>query len=269
MSIWVLKRVSLLFSFLDDLSMLKSRYANLLIDVVSQLASAPSAAAKWAAVRGVASQLGANGLNAGAIDLATRQPIWVRFDIHPDWLDEYTQDGLFKVDPILASAIHGRLPDVFDAKSMVDKVADRESSRQFYAGLIRTKMNYFTCRGQMVDGVYKVVTLPSERDPRDLFGPGTDRALDTVATLMIDALEMPGKAVQQLPWADQDNVFYRPERDVLSLMAHGLSCEDIALRLKMDVSVVHIHLKQACQKLGVANYGQAVAKALSYAIISL
>jgi DNA-binding NarL/FixJ family response regulator len=56
------------------------------------------------------------------------------------------------------------------------------------------------------------------------------------------------------------------EREVLTLLAHGLSNNEIAGRLHLSSSTVKFHCGGLFKKLGVANRAQAIARAYTYQI---
>jgi DNA-binding NarL/FixJ family response regulator len=58
------------------------------------------------------------------------------------------------------------------------------------------------------------------------------------------------------------------EREVLTLLAAGLTNVEIARRLTVSVSTVKVHLRGICSKLGAANRAEAVALALENRLIS-
>ena len=60
----------------------------------------------------------------------------------------------------------------------------------------------------------------------------------------------------------QDNVLTQREREVLVLVARGLTNNEIANELCTSTSAVKIFLHQACVKLGARNRAQAVILAM-------
>ena len=59
-----------------------------------------------------------------------------------------------------------------------------------------------------------------------------------------------------------DNLLTKREREVLALVARGLTNQEIAEELFTSTSTVKLSLHQACTKLGARNRAQAVIKAL-------
>jgi DNA-binding NarL/FixJ family response regulator len=57
------------------------------------------------------------------------------------------------------------------------------------------------------------------------------------------------------------------EREVLDLLTHGLSNDEIAGRLHLSSSTVKFHCGGLFQKLGVTNRAQAIARAYAYRIV--
>jgi DNA-binding NarL/FixJ family response regulator len=60
----------------------------------------------------------------------------------------------------------------------------------------------------------------------------------------------------------------RREREVLSLLAEGLTHEQIGTRLSISAETVRTHVRKASERLGATNRTQAVAMALRLGLIS-
>jgi DNA-binding NarL/FixJ family response regulator len=58
------------------------------------------------------------------------------------------------------------------------------------------------------------------------------------------------------------------ERDVLRLLAEGLSHDEIGQRLSIGGETVRTHVRKACDRLGAATRTQAVATALRDGLIT-
>jgi DNA-binding CsgD family transcriptional regulator len=58
------------------------------------------------------------------------------------------------------------------------------------------------------------------------------------------------------------------EREVLSLVAHGASVEDIATRLVISPNTVRTHIRNARLKLGAGSRAHAIAVALSSGLLN-
>ena len=59
------------------------------------------------------------------------------------------------------------------------------------------------------------------------------------------------------------------ERDVLLLLAHGLSHGDIATRLGISRHTVGTHMKHCYRKLGARTAAHAITRALELKLVSL
>jgi LuxR family transcriptional regulator, maltose regulon positive regulatory protein len=78
---------------------------------------------------------------------------------------------------------------------------------------------------------------------------------------------------QQLaPARDSDPALFEPlserEREVLDLIAEGLSNQDIAARLHLSLHTVKVHVRNIYAKLSVSNRTQAVARGRALGVIS-
>jgi DNA-binding CsgD family transcriptional regulator len=65
----------------------------------------------------------------------------------------------------------------------------------------------------------------------------------------------------------QDPLLTQREREVLALVARGLTNQEIAEHLFTSTSTVKLCLHQACVKLGARNRAQAVIKALRQGVL--
>lgn len=77
-------------------------------------------------------------------------------------------------------------------------------------------------------------------------------------------MELIGKrasAPAAAPSGDTAGVLSPREKDVLQLLAEGLSNRDIGARLSLAEPTVKMHVKSVCRKLGVSNRTQAVIQA--------
>ncbi len=75
--------------------------------------------------------------------------------------------------------------------------------------------------------------------------------------------------VDRSPPADAAPALSPREREVLTLMAEGLTAEGVAARLAVGVETVRTHVRNAIRKLGARNRVHAIALALERGEISL
>lgn len=68
---------------------------------------------------------------------------------------------------------------------------------------------------------------------------------------------------------DRDDILTEREREVLNLMAAGLSNQEIAQTLVLSVATVRSHVSHILAKLGASNRTQAILHALQEGLVSL
>lgn len=247
----------------------KSRYANLLIDVVTRLSSARTAEERWSRICDIAGGIGAIGVNAGEFSRTTRQPSWTTYNMDPDWLEEYAGARLHEIDPVLSAVIKGRVPRLIVPGMGIPGVAPDPRKRQFDAGLKRYNYNYCVCLTKVSGDSEKAIALVSDRDPTDLFGSGTQRAFQAVSTVLLDFLVPPNDKDAPAVIGSARGELYGPERDMLSLMAHGMTVAEAADRLNIDPVLAQTLLQQSAEKLGAVDGDQALAMAMARGLLSL
>lgn len=253
--------------------MLKSRYANLLIDTVDRLSGPLNHMNRLSEIGQIVRDIGGNGVNSGVIDLASRQVIWANFDMEASWLAEYGEGDFHEIDPVLYGAILGRIPRLTASVHLGHMGRHDPRVGAFQDGLMRRGYNYFSGHGHAHQGLYKVVSVASEGDPNDLFGRGTGRALRAVSAVMLEHLngddfEATDASAHVVPSGFQAALL-GPERDFLAYSAHGLRLSEIANRLRVDLPVAQILQAQVCRKLGARDLDQAVAAAMSRGMLEL
>ena len=103
-------------------------------------------------------------------------------------------------------------------------------------------------------------------------GISADRLAQAIREASAGRPTLAPEAVQALvrrpaPSPELGNDLTDREREVLSLVAAGLSNAEIARRLNVGVSTVKYHLRGIYSKLGAANRAEAVALALEHRLI--
>lgn len=255
--------------------MQKSRYGNLLIDVATQIATASGQHDRWRVIDDTAHRLGANAVNGAAFAPDRLQPVWVRFGMDPTMVGEYLDANLSDVDIVLNAVLRGARQAVVSTTDAGPGVSSRPRDRQFRDLAERFQYNY-ACVSVVPDrGLLKLMVLTTERDPRALFGPGTDRAFRSITALLHGAMrgigaEDTSKQTQSRRMTERfETHLSGPERDVLSLLAHGLSLSEIADRLVLTVDQVHVFVRLCCRKLGTRTGPDAVAEAMLRGLLAL
>lgn len=246
-----------------------TRFANLMIDTADGLASAKTSEDAWNVIVKTGQRIGAKAVNGGAFISASRQIAWARSSMERTWLDEYSEAELYRVDPIINGIQRGAIPRYMSAGTPPEHLRDDPATCQMHDGLARLGYHHFITHHWAEGPMEKVLVLGCERDPSHLFGPGTGRALRAVSAMLSTRFHAPqdnnavevfgGTAIKLTP----------TEQDVLSLLAHGLSHEQLARRLNLDMEAVQMTLREICRKMGTPSSEQALALAMARELLSL
>lgn len=246
-----------------------SRYANLLMDVVSRMTAAPTADARWSVISDIVGGLGANGVAGGEVSIETRHPIWSVYNLEQSLLQEYDEARFYEVDPILSALMLGNVPKVMSPRATAHGVIQDARAAQFDAAMARHNYNYCICFTRQTGGVERSMTLTTDADPTDLFGPGTYRAFGAISSVMMSYLERSDDVRRPSIRSWEEDQLSGPERDILSLMAHGLSQDDISARMKVSTQMVQTFLNQSIRKLNASDGDHAMVTAMSRGMLSL
>lgn len=125
----------------------------------------------------------------------------------------------------------------------------------------------------MGQGTISVDDMFSIDELAELLGSLGPDAVETIARLLRQKLDKdhPPLATELIPPRNerQDDILTQRERDVLALVARGLSNQEIAEQLFMSVSTVRTFLYQACIKLEVSTRAQAFISAIRRRAVSV
>ena len=125
----------------------------------------------------------------------------------------------------------------------------------------------------MGQGTISVDDMFSIDELAELLGSLGPDAVETIARLLRQNLDKdhPPLTTELIPPRDerQDDILTRRERDVLALVARGLSNQEIAQQLFMSVSTVRTFLYQSCVKLEASTRAQAFISAIRRRAVSV
>jgi len=169
-----------------------TRFANLLIDTADRLAESRDGDDAWKAINTVAGRLGANAVNVGVFLKGTDRIAWMRSTMAPGWLEEYAEDGLFAIDPLLNAAIAGAPPPFYDVAGHLPGPSGDARLRQLHGSMLGHGYRYMLTRCWFQGPENRCLVLSCEDDPTDLFGPGTARAFSAVSAMLSLGLHPPG-----------------------------------------------------------------------------
>ncbi|EPX83859.1 helix-turn-helix domain-containing protein [Salipiger mucosus] len=244
--------------------MQNTRFGNLVIDTADILARAENGEDAWWAVNRVAASIGGNAVNAGAFQTSSREIAWIRSSMDPLWLEEYSDDGLFGVDPLLQAAMSAAAPPLYDVAGM-DRHAPRAGKlRDLHNGMMGYDYNHMITHSWFEDGSGMCLALSCREDPQDLFGPGTARAFSAISAMMASRLVAPGDNLHE-GWAYGAGwqALLPRECDVLAYLANGMTEGEIAERLGITQFDVWRIVAATSKKMKARTPYQALALAIA------
>jgi len=238
---------------------LTTRYATLLMDTASRLAEAETPRDTWEAAVAVGHRIGATAMTCGAVMRGSRRVAWVRSSMTPAFLDAFSAEQLYEVDPIQSGAIAGRVRPRMDIAACL--AAERDPrARDLYALLLDHGYRHYVNHTWTEGESEHTLALTCDRHPDDLYGPGTAKAFRAVSALVSAAMSPHGLSDLHdrsfdAPWSRLSSA----ERDLLCYFGQGLTPEQIADRLARPLDHVAQLLTRACETLGTPRPEQALA----------
>ncbi len=241
--------------------------ANALIDIAGLFG--PEAAGGdpgWRASLRAAQRLGVAAVNAGAIFTRSREPVWVRYGMRPEWVETYTAERMYEIDPVVgwfgAESLSGR----FSAGDVRGSGPGRRPAEM--ADLLESHGYRHLIGRKWVEGPVTKAVLFCTENPAE-----TDLSPDTLAILPVVSAMMAGRLGAPPLSAGFLGMTYGPltgrERDVLSFLACGLDNQQIAERLGLAEVTVRMHMSKARRKMGAATREQALALAMARGMLDL
>jgi DNA-binding CsgD family transcriptional regulator len=232
-----------------------------LIDAADALSGAPDGDARWEAANSLASALGASAIVVTGYAEGSYLPDWARSSMSSDWRRDYWNEGLFRTDPLLQGRMLGAVPEVVRAEVVADS---REVPPGVAAwGRLLFDAGYATLMPRVFPDAtgpcQTAVTILSQADAADLPDRTTLSALLALIAAHIGPPE-PGDTAGAV--SAECQVLTDRERDVLCLLAQGLTTGRIAERLGLAEVTVHKHFRTAREKMGAATREQTLALAM-------
>ncbi len=247
-----------------------TRIGRLVIETAETLSSVQGGDDRWWAITRIARHLGAEAVNTGAFNTATREVCWVRSTKDPLWLEEYDHSGFAGVDPLVRGAVTGNAPFLIDIGQDEKRTPASGKLRDWRASSMSYGYNYLISHA-CYDGDYGMgVALSCRDDPVGLFGPGTMRAFSAVSAMIATSLIEPEIDIHE-GWAygAECQNLVPAERDVLAFIANGLPEYQIAETLKLTEFEVWRLIRSASLKMRAQTKEQALAKAISRGLVEI
>ncbi|NDV98803.1 hypothetical protein [Salipiger sp. PrR002] len=236
-----------------------TRYADLVMETAARLAEANTPRETWEAAVSIGNKIGARAMTCGAVMRDSRGVAWVRTSMEQRFLEPFTAERLYEVDPIQSAAIAGRVPRYMNLAERLPLQTDPRARDLHELALAHGYCHYVN--HTWVEGAAEhTFALACDRHPSELFGSGTEKAFRAVSAMLSAAMRTPGlndlgDRAFGAPWSRLSSA----ERDVLSYLGQGLHPEQIADHLARPVSQVQRLLERACRRLGTPSPEQAMS----------
>jgi len=249
----------------------EQKAANILIDLVDRFQSAEDDASRWGVANRAAAAIGAKSLLIGAFRENELMPAWARANIDEDWAAYYHDNRLYEADLMLLNRQSGRSSISHRAGSTAAGQGVDAKSVDWCNGLREAGYGGHIMRGFAgPTGLSQTLVsfMPATEDGDDAFSINT--SLVTGIAALVSAYIGP-------PTTDENaghficgyKALSTREREVLSLLAEGLSTARIAEKLGLAEVTVHKHFRGAREKMGASNREQTLALAMVRNQISL
>ena len=247
-----------------DKDPLPENAATILINLAAELSSAADGDGRWEVANNAISLLGGKSLLIGAFKGKNLLPEWSRANMDADWIKAYQAHKLYEADLVLLNRQRGTLPMFHRAGMTVAGNGISQQSVDWCQGLYDAGYGGHIVRGfdsQFGRAQTLVSILPSVEAGDAPFQ--IDSGLITGIAALISAYICPptkGDIAGKLSAGYQE--LSGREREVVSLLAEGLTTARIAASLGLAEVTVHKHFRGARLKMGASNREQTLALAM-------
>lgn len=243
--------------------------SQLLADISARLSPDLSQDETWDVTIDVAHMIGAKAVNVAAVTVESREVVWGRSSMEPEWLEEYNKHSFYEVDPVLRGLLDGAIPELHPAGVPLDGMAPDPRFALLRERLFAYGYHWFW--GNMWrDGAVDIgVVFAMGEDPNGAFGDATPVIFRTVSALISAQSQPPEDSHLKLGHLSSFDALTPREKDVLRHLANGLTNGQIGHALGIAEVTVRLHLANARTKMGATTREQTLALALARGAISI
>lgn len=183
-----------------------------------------------------------------------------------DWASWYEAGGYERIDPVANHCFHNILPIEWDTRKIDPN--DNKAVREFMGGArdlgLRAGLSVplHGCYGERV-----LLSLASSRESHELQSNIT-RAIPYAQSLLAHVHEAIRSLLDRPDILFDDVRLTGREKECLLWTAEGKTAWEVSQILSIAERTVVFHLKNAAEKLGVANRQQAIARAIALGMIT-
>lgn len=239
-------------------------YKTFISDAFNSFSPTDSAKTRWKTANRLIREVGGNALNIGCLEQATNRPLWMLSSMSKEWLQKYSDEKLFEIDPFIPHLMKTDKPFVLDTTQTL--------KGQPLNGKLRAA-GYNFLYGVPFNGVRsgqrQIVTYCSNRPYAEL-RKGTHLSyIRMLAAILVTQFSTSDKRD-----VDTVEVFGRTqltprEKETLIFLAHGLRNDRISEQMRISEVMVRKHILSTRKKLGANTREQAISLALHHGMIEL
>lgn len=239
-------------------------YKDFITEAFNSFTPTDSAKTRWETANRLVREIGGNALNIGYLELSTNRPLWMLSSMSDEWLQKYTEEKLYEIDPFIPHLMTTNKPFALDT-SKIDK------SQPLNEMLLAA--GYRFLYGMPFNGVRanerQVVTYCS-----DLAHDGQGMTAHLARIRMLAAVLITQFSAADHRDADTVEHFGRKqltprEKQALTWLAHGWRNDRIGAEMGISEVMVRKHLLSARTKLGASTREQALGIALHRGMIEI
>lgn len=243
------------------------------LELLEQLSHLFSDQQRWDFVISRLHDFGFNALNIGSFSPTSGAFNWSRSSMEQQWLEDYSQDELAQVDPVLAQVTNGVESLYFKCADAV-AAADDAKTLALYEGLEAWNYNHLfslvvPCPGDEA----RLVLFSSNLPEAEQFMTEQAREMRILATVVATNLgpetdETKLTATDMAPYLASTPPLSRREQQVLGLLAEGLRNDQISEILDIKEITVRTHIRSARDKLGAPTREAALVRSVQMGLIA-
>lgn len=241
-----------------------SSYKNFIIDAFDKFSHSDTAAARWETANQLVQTLDGNALNIGALEVSTNRPLWMLSSMSKAWLQKYTDDKLFEIDPFIPHLMKTDKPIALDTSQTVkDQPLNemlREAGYRFLYGI-----PFSGARA----GERQIVTYCSGLPYADFKEGVRLNYIRMLAAILVTQFSSNDKRDTKVVEYFGRSQLTPREKETLTWLAHGLRNDRIAEQMGISEVMVRKHILSARKKLGASTREQALSIALHRELINL
>lgn len=239
-------------------------YRHLITDAFGRFSQSDTAKTRWKTANQLIQALDGNALTIGAIEVATYRPLWMLSSMSEQWLQKYTDEKLFEIDPFIPHLMETDKPFALDTTQTIEGQPLNEMLRAAgYNFLYGIPFNGARA------GERQIVTYCSAMPYAELRKGARLSYIRMLAAILITQFSASDKRDAEIVEQFGRAQLSPREKETLTWLAHGLRNDRIAEQMGISEVMVRKHILSAREKLSANTREQALSIALHRGLICL